>query len=152
MAYDLAKGRPAKLDVEWDPSQRLDTAFRIARATRIGSVAGWVICGDYLVTALITWRQLPRPHALLSHDPATLAAIQGGLALAAGALALLMRTRPGVWPASILLAWAGCEVIRFIPAKLYAHGAPTILAGLMLMLAILGFRGALALRKPPPAA
>jgi len=152
MAYDVARGRPSKIDVEWDPLQRLDTAFRIRRATSLGAVAGWVICGDYLVTALIVRHRHPPPHALLSHDPATLAAIHGLLALAAGLLAVLMRNKPGIWPACILLAWAICELTRAAPARLFAHGTPTVLASLIFILALLGFRGALALRKPPSGA
>jgi hypothetical protein len=147
--YDVAWGRPSKIDVEWNPLQRLDTPFRARRATRLGAVAGWVICGDHVFTALIVAHRVPKFYVLAGNDPAVLSVVQGVMALIAAGLALLMMRRPKLWVAAILLVWALGTLAWPLTIHLYAQAAPPTIAALILIFAVLGFRGALALQKLP---
>lgn len=152
--YDVAKGRPSKIYDELNPFQPVDTPFRAARAARVGVWAGGIICFAHLLSALFLLGGVPRCLILAGHNAAALIAIQLLLALMAAGLARLMLTRPTVRTASILLTWGVLEAVPYLTLHLYAHAAQlgrAPLAPLILLTAIIGLRGALALRRRPSA-
>lgn len=145
--YDYARGRASRIDLQTDPFQRLATPLRAERATGFAAAAAWVICGDYLLTALIVRHHPPSFRPFLSSDPSALALVHCLMALFAAVLAVRIRNQPRVATAAVLLALAAWEASEVGPIRSYAHAMPVAVAGLILVMAFLGLRGALALRR-----
>jgi len=130
-----------------DPTQAINTPYRVQRAFDAAQAAAFVIAGYNLLTGLIVWwRHRPIP-TWLGSDPRTLWLAHVAAALLAAALGLLIRRRLPDWAVWVVLAWAILELTRFVPGRLYGHGMPWPLAAFVFFLAIQGVRGVMGRRK-----
>ncbi|WP_374575436.1 hypothetical protein [Phenylobacterium sp.] len=156
MSWDPSLGRPLKREWSWNPFQELPTVFRARRAARYGAMSAGVLAGVHALYAL-RYAYHRRPvNTWVSHDPAALSCLDLALCATAVALGFVVYRRGSVWAATTVLLWAIIETQRWFTGALYGHVATGLLPYFSLMVAVLGFRGALALRRlsasAPPAA
>lgn len=147
MSWDPSLGRPTKEEIVWNPWQEIASLFRARRAVRSAALSAGIIAGFHGAYAL-RYADMHRPvNTWFSHDPAVLSRLNFALCAAAAALGVAVYRRGQVWSAGALLTWAILEANSWLTSSLYGHVENGRVAGFSLALAILGFRGALALRR-----
>lgn len=148
MTWDAAKGvsrRPRAYGL--DVFQPLDSLYRARRSANVGAYAAGGLAVSNLLSAL---------RVFFEHLPVTAWLAQGSLevtlvclaaTLAAAWLCVTIMRRQPLWACVVILIWAGIEPIRWLTFHLYGHMAMRGLPSFALAAAVVGVRGALALRR-----
>jgi hypothetical protein len=71
-------------------------------------------------------------------------------AVIAGCLAVIIRQRHPLWAAWVVMAWATAEAIPWVSRFIYGQYVPFFIGFIMFWMAVLGLRGAYALRETNP--
>jgi hypothetical protein len=132
---------------------RLNTPYRAERAVAVSAMAAWIFAVLHLFSALfVYWR--PPGVTVLSDDPSALLMLQFAGAALAGTLAVAMKASQARWPHGVLLAWSALCLLGG-GYSLYGYRAWIQPSALVILFAVTGLRGALALRRlerdQPPA-
>ncbi len=147
MNWDPAKGKGRPRADELNPFQDLGSTYRAQKAARKTSFAAGVLSFLNFLSAASIYFRKSRLDTLVGSDPTqkTIVNVLVGLILAIISLWTLRIN--SVWTATLILVWSIVEIPGWLTFSLYGHVPPRFLPILVLLAAILGFRGALALKK-----
>jgi hypothetical protein len=141
-------GRPRRKRAAFNPFQKLDSEWKARQAARTTAAAVGVIAVTHVFSALYWVNGGNRlSSALISSDPRVLTLFSAALALIAVVASYVANRTSPLWLAWVVLGWSVLEVLPWITAPLYGHGAVGKLAGLALVCALIGLRGARALKR-----
>lgn len=149
MSWDASMGRPRRRRVAFNPFEKLDSEWKAREAAGTAAVAAGLITFTHVISALVRFYGERYP-ALIGSSPVVLGLYNAMLALIAALAGYVAYRRHPLWLAWVILGWSVLEALPWVTARLYGHAANGKLVGLALVCAVIGLRGAKALRKGFP--
>lgn len=133
--------------MQLNPLQGFPTPYRAQEAAGASALAAWFLAFWNIVTAWFVYNR-PRPYwTLVPKDPELMATVHLGVAAIAAVMAIVLHRWKPFWAYVVILVWSVAELVRPVTAYLYGHGAPLAAGAFTLVVALLGFRGKLAVRR-----
>jgi hypothetical protein len=165
MAWDAAKGRSTKAPTWFDnlyasvkPERAivgrslapLPSWYKAFDAAENSAWVAYSICAANLAGAWFLYHEPPEVVVLFGRSPEAVAIANLVAAVLAAWLGLVIRRSHPIWAAWVVMAWAVAEALPWVSRFIYGQYVPFFIGFIMFWFAVLGLRGAYALRRTDP--